>query len=85
MKLDLRSPHARRIREIALYIRANRVYHVAKVRPAIERKAHAASMRQWRDDAWFSWRKITEKFTRLPCATPWGIYSIRRGVRRGVE
>lgn len=85
MKLDLRTPHARRIREITLYIRAARVHHLAKMRSSIERRGAAESMRQWRDDAWFSWRKLAEKFSMERARTPWSLYSIRTQLRRGVE
>lgn len=85
MKLDKRQPHVRRIREITLYIRAARVHHFARRRGSVERSAHAAMLAKWRDDAWFSWRWLAERHGRMPHGTPWGFYSCRTSLRRGVE
>ena len=81
MSRFLKSPQARRVGEMTLYIRASRTFHKCRRRPAAERHHAAVMMAMWREACWQSWRQAYDSNTHLSVGSPWGWYSIRTGLR----
>ena len=81
MRVTIKCSQVRRLKDLTLYIRAQRVYHAVKRRSKRDRDAAAQNLRGWRDDCWQSYRQLVEQGIRGLPGSPWAFASCRTSLK----